>query len=579
MRSIRTRIERAALSALLAAAVGCSDRLAAPIAAGGSETPRRGGTLRLSSFGDIRGLDPAVTADLLAASAIELIFAGLVDFDEKGNVTPDLAERFEVADEGTTYRFFLREGVHFHTGEELTADDVRRSMERALHPSTPNPLASFYETIEGFDDYTKGRTAHLSGVVVEGRYVVSVRLRERDARFLPAFALHNLRPVCPNAGERYVDTWLPCGAGPFRLAPGGWDHGRSLTLLRNEAYYVPGLPYLDSVVWTYLVNVLSERFKFEDGELDILRDLSQADSLRFQNDPRWKPFGEYEPERGTTGESMNTELPPFDNVEVRRAVAAAIDRSQYQALRPANVRPATQVLPPAMPGYDPTFAGQAYDPAAALEHMKRAGYAFDPATGTGGYPGVVTYLAHQSGFNEASGQILQQALARIGLRMEIKLASYPTFLALSYRRKRTQISAPGWSQDYPDPADFFEPLFGSEAINDDNSTNTSFYSNPRLDELLVRGRHELDPARRFALYGEANRIVCDEAPWAFTHYVRYSLVHQPYVHDFRPHPVWSDYVARTWLDRGPAGAQRAAGDALLPGYAALVHPWKPRRAP
>ncbi len=114
-------------------------------------------------------------------------------------------------------------------------------------------------------------------------------------------------------------------------------------------------------------------------------------------DPRWRPY--VAPERDTAiyGESMNTRLPPFDNVEIRRAVAAAIDREHYRMLKPAHITPVTQVIPPDVPGYDPTFVGQRYDYTAALEHMRRAGFAYDPATGQGGWPQPVEYLLYDQG--------------------------------------------------------------------------------------------------------------------------------------------------------------------------------------
>ena len=135
--------------------------------------------------------------------------------------------------------------MRFQDGDELTADDVRRSIERALDPATPNPNASLFDTIDGFADFTGKKAAHLRGVVVEGRYVVSIRLRETDARFLSVFARETLRPVCKSAGDRYSDAWEPCVVrGPLKLAPGGWDKGRSLSLVRHDAYFRPGRPYL-----------------------------------------------------------------------------------------------------------------------------------------------------------------------------------------------------------------------------------------------------------------------------------------------------------------------------------------------
>jgi ABC-type transport system substrate-binding protein len=568
MRSIRKRTEGAA--ALAALALACNAPIAGPIAGAhsGDEIPTRGGVLRLSSFGDMRGLDPAVTADALSGAAMEVLYAGLVDYDAQARLVPDLASRYEVGDDGHVYRFFLHEGVLFHDGTELTADDVKRSIERALHPTTPSPTATFYESIAGYEAFTAKRAEHLDGVVVEGKYVVSIRLKERDARFLPALGLYGLRPVCKSAGDRYVDTWVPCGAGPFKLAPGGWERGRNLTLVRHEGYFRPGKPYLDGVTWLLNANRTSEAYKFQDGDLDSVRDLSDGDVHRYLADARWSPFHTFEPPTNVSGEFMNTEMPPFDNVEVRRAVAAGIDREHYRMVKPVSMTPVSQAIPEGVPGYDPSFKGQVYDYAAALEHMKLAGYPYDPATRRGGWGPPIPYYAYVQSTNLMTAQVLQQELAKIGLRLEIRLVNYPTFLSLASRRKQAPMAAPGWQMDYPDPSDFFDLLFSSDGINDENATNYGFYRNPRLDEILAHARHELDPAVRMSLYGKANRIVCDDAPEAFTHSFKYFVVWQPYVHGFGSHAVWTSYSADAWLDRREPHAMRELS--LWPGALASI---------
>jgi ABC-type transport system substrate-binding protein len=543
---------------LVACLAGCGSELAAPLprAHEGDETPRRGGTLHLGAFGDIRGLDPASTSDGLATPVIALLFSGLVEYDDAGNLVPSLAERWDVEDGGTTYRFTLREGVRFHDGEELTADDVKRSVERALHPATPSPASSFYEKIAGYDEYTKKKSPHLDGVRVLGRYVVAFTLKEPDATFLPALALTALRPVCKSAGERYSDGWHPCGAGPFKLLPGGWEHGRGVTVVRHEGFFRPGRPYLDAVTWTYGMAIVTERFKLESGALDAIQDFSQADIVRFQNDPRWKAFGTFAPERTIYGQAMNVEMAPFDNVEIRRAVAAAIDREHFRLVSPARTRTAYQVLPPSVPGYREDFPGrQRYDVAAALEHMRRAGYPYDPATGRGGYPNVVPYYAY-NGMPAYTAQLMQQDLAKIGLRIEIHIMSTPTWSALTHRRGKAAFSEGSWQMDFPDASDFFEPLFSGKSINDEDSSNTAFYKNARVDALLESAHRELDPKTRTAMYDEANATICDEAPWAFTHGARWYVVWQPYVRGYKMHPILNQHVADVWLDR--ESARRAA---------------------
>jgi ABC-type transport system substrate-binding protein len=106
----------------------------------------------------------------------------------------------------------------------------------------------------------------------------------------------------------------------------------------------------------------------------------------------------------------------------------------------------------------------------------------------------------------------------------------------------------GWVADFDDPSDFFEPLFSSSSIQDEESSNTSFYSNPLLDDTLALARRELDPAKRKSLYKRAEEIVRDDAPWAFVYGYRYYDVWQPYLHGYRPHPHHFQDLARSWFD-------------------------------
>jgi ABC-type transport system substrate-binding protein len=573
MRSIRARTSLLAAFISSVSLTGCSDPLPPPIAAAhpGDETPRRGGTIRLASFADIRSLDPAKTASALDAAVLTLLYAGLVDYDADGKIVGDLAARWEIADEGKTYRFFLREGARFHDGEEVTADDFKRSLERALHPTTTSPYAEYFEGVVGYKEYSQKKSSRLEGAVVEGRYVFAIRLREPDATFLPMVAsFQATRAVCRSAGERWSASWHPCGAGPFKLPPGGWERGRGVTVVRHEAYFRPGQPYLDAVSWTYGMAITTARYKLTSGELDVSREFTQPDMLRFATDPAWKGLAEYDPEVAMGGEALNVEMPPFDNVEVRRAVAAALDRDQLVRVKSSAMRKLTQVIPPGVPLYDPSFEGQRYDYAAALEHMRRAGLAYDPATGAGGWPHPIHVYVYKPGLYEYTEQVVQQQLAKIGLRMELHLVNYPSFLAITRRRGRVAMSPTGWKQDFPDPHAFFEPLFASTSINDEDSNNQSFYRNPELDRLLGAAKREPDPDRRRAMYRDANRIVCDDAPIAFTHAPRYLVVRQPYVRGFRGHPLWSNDVRTTWLDRAPGALSRALGPVSREALAALT---------
>ena len=545
-----------ATSLLLLMGTACSKELPAPIGGTDAATPRRGGVLTLATFGDIRGIDPASISDGLAPSIVEALFAGLVDYDDDGKIQPDIAERWTVEDEGKTYRFFLRTGVRFHDGDEVTAADVKRSIERSLHPATPNAYASYFTMIAGYDDFAEKKTESLAGVTVDGTHVVTFHLKEADATFLPLVALLQLRPVCKSGGDRYSADWTPCGAGPFKL--GEWQRGLSLTLVRHEGYFHAGLPYLDGVRWTFHETQTSQTLKFARGDLDITREMTSTELLKLQTDPRWKPFGEYDVDKQILGEAMNVEMPPFDNVEVRRAVASAIDRDEMRKLRAGSLRATGQLVPYAIFGHDDALHEQTYDYAAALEHMRRAGYAYDPVAQTGGWPGIVPYLVYKAGLQEYTGQLLAQQLARIGIRIELRIVNYPTFMALRGRRKASPFGPGLWMEDFPDALSFLEPLFHTKALADEGTNNWSFYSNPRFDDLVDRSHHELDDARRKELYSAAQAILVDDAPWAFTENVHLYTQRQGYVRGHRTNPMWTHDTTRAWIDRADrSGLSRA----------------------
>ncbi|MDF2693958.1 MAG: Dipeptide-binding transporter, periplasmic substrate-binding component, partial [Labilithrix sp.] len=228
------------------------------------------------------------------------------------------------------------------------------------------------------------------------------------------------------------------------------------------------------------------------------------------------------------------------------------------------------VVPPGVFGHEPSLPGQRTDHAAALEHMRRAGYPYDPVTKTGGWPHVIPYLVYKQGLQEFTGQVLAQQLENIGLRIEIRVVNYPTFMALRARRRTSPFGPGFWAQDFPDALSFFDPLFHSSSISDEDSNNWSFYSNPRVDDLIDRAHRELDDDRRKVLYDETQQILAGDAPWAFTLNVNYYTQRQGYVHGHRSHPMWMNDVTRAWIDRaaGPIASRaifsRKGLAALLP---------------
>lgn len=546
MRSILARADLALLG--LALLGGCSSRLADPLGDGRPVPRQRGGSITVAQYVNVRSIDPAVAFDEGADPIVRLIFARLVRISESGSFEGELAQSFRHSDDGLRWSIQLHRDVRFHDGQALTADDVKRSLERALHPDTPCPSVSSFDRLVGFDEFRKGQRPHIDGIEVKSDRDLEFVLREPDATFLAALSLPFSSPVCRSAGATYDPGFSlhACGAGPFRLVR--WQEQEAIVLARHDAYFEPGLPYLDGITWLFGVQTLAQRFRFEQGQLDYVHELSAADSAAFRGDPRWAPWGGWNEPRSTRGIFMNTRMAPFDQLEVRQAVAAAIDRQQVGMLRAGTIVPARSMVPPGVVGHDPTFEGQRFDLPRALELMRRAGYPYDPATGRGGYPHEIDYFVSADSFESQAAELYQQQLARIGIRIRLRALSWTAWLARTGRPLQTAMGGDGWSADFDDPSNFFDPLFSTSAIQDDESQNRAFFSNAELDDVLARARREMSPQVRSALFHRADEIVRDQAPWAVVFGYRYYDVWQPYLHGYRPHPRVQQRLAFVWLD-------------------------------
>ncbi|HHH30358.1 MAG TPA: ABC transporter substrate-binding protein, partial [Polyangiaceae bacterium] len=513
-----------------------------------SSAPRRGGTLRVATAVAVHTLDPALAYDEASRAIGDLAYATLITWDASGRLVPDLAERIVIANDGLELRIHLRSGLAFHDGTPLGAADVKRSLERTLHPKTPCPAAHLYAGIEGFDDFAKAPDGGLAGVATIDATTVAIRLEEPDASFPSLLALGFAAPVCASAGP-VADPRAPnppCGAGPFSIH--AFERGERVTLKRFEGYRGAAAtgPFLGTIVWTLDMPARIQRYRFERGELDVLTELSGIDAFRYARDPSWAPHRHWVARPITHSIFLNTAMPPFDDVHLRRAVSYAVDPTVLEKVR-ADVTARSRLVPPSLPAYEPRRAMRRHDLAAALDEMALAGHPYDPATGRGGYPEPIDYLTIPDTFEQAAAEVFQQQLARIGLRIRLRLVSWATLLATMSKPGEAAMGWRGWAADYPDPAAFFEPLLTSSAITDEGTQNVSFFRSPELDEVVRRAHRELDYAERMRLYERAEEIVRDEAPLVPVYGNRSLQLTRPAVRGYVPHPVIALRLRDVWL--------------------------------
>jgi ABC-type transport system substrate-binding protein len=284
---------------------------------------------------------------------------------------------------------------------------------------------------------------------------------------------------------------------------------------------------------------------FERAELDAAEKLAVPDYLFVIGEPAWQPYVHRTLTLNVFGSRMNVRVKPFDDVRVRRALNYALDKRHTARLLNGTTEPAHGILPPGMLGRDPDLAPYPHDVARARALLAEAGY-------PNGLD--LDYVTTQDEETQKVTASLQSDLAEAGVRVRITVMSFATFTTAWNQPTGPAFSYAGWGVDFPDPTNFFDPLFHSSSIKKADSTNNTFYANPALDALIDQARAELDPAKRAALYRRAERILYDDAPWIWDYHRLATEVTQPYVQGYQPHITWGRDFTSAWLDVGPDGS-------------------------
>ncbi|AKF06475.1 ABC transporter substrate-binding protein [Sandaracinus amylolyticus] len=551
-------------------------------AGAGHEEPQRGGTFVAFHESDVAGFDPLVDWNAISNVGLKLMFEGLVEHDSDLNIVPRLARELPaMSDDGLVYTFRLRDDVRFHHGRALVADDVRWSLEHMMHPDTASPGATFFSLIDGFDDYRARRAEHVRGIRVIDEHTIEIRLSRPDQAFLHSMAMCFAFPVPRENYERWGSEvgQHPVGTGAFELEE--WEAGVRVSFRRNDDFYREGEPYLDRVVLELNLGRGPAFMRFLAGDIDHIHRFTPTDYLWFRRQGAWQSHAVTNAQVDIWGIEMNTELEPFTNRHVRRAVGFAMDRDRWNRQRAGRLRTIGQPIPETLRAHDPNLPGaQVHDVARAREEMALAGH---PVRCTPRGEGVEGEDCVAEGLEEeldlwigegptgqAYGVLAQQDLATIGIRARLRPVSFPVYLEQTGRPRTATMLFGGWSMDFPDPASMLEPLYHSRSASDTSSSNRAFYRNPELDRVLDDARVERDPERRIALYREASRILVDDSPWAWLFSNTKYEAWQPYVRGFRPNPVWDEMYRDVWLDLPRRRVARALDRAGARSFAALA---------
>lgn len=454
-------------------------------------------TLVIGKAGDPQTIDPGVTIDNNDWTIAYPAYQRLVAYDVKDGkglttVSGQLAESWKVSDDGKVWDFTLKPGNAFSDGAAVDAAAVKFSFERLMKlaqgPSEAFPAGM---TVEVVDPMT-----------------VRFTLPDAFAPFLYTLANSGAAIINPAvmAQEKDGDLgqgWLSAntaGSGAFMVA--SWDKGQSIKMVPNP-HYAGAAPALKAVEVRIIPDASARRLALEAGDLDIAESLPVDQTEALAGKPGIKV--ETYPGLLVTYLYLNNAKAPFDNPEARKALIEAVDKEGIiEGIMMGQAKELNAPIPEGMWGYDATIPAPAQDVAAAKTKFKDLGLAGKTVTfalaGDRDPAWPMIALAVQANLAEAGVTVKLESSANASYRDRLGAGDF-------------DIAIGNWSPDFADPYMYMNYWFDSAKAG--LSGNRSFYSNPKIDEMLRAAAVETDQAKREALYQEAQKIVVGDAAYGY----------------------------------------------------------------
>jgi ABC-type transport system substrate-binding protein len=502
--------------------------------------PAYGGTLIVSYEKDLTSLDtPSAWSTMDWGTAAQLLYNGLYVFDKEMKLVPDLAsEMSTVSDDGLLYTIPLKKGVKFHNGREMTAADVKYSMERNAKPDSGTWAASVpLGNVLGGQAVVDGEADEAEGIKVIDDYTLEFHLLEPDIYFINSLTMVTNYVVAREEVERWGEDYAfhPVGTGPFMMTD--WIPGEKVIFERNPHYYVEGLPYLDGIVYELGADPSVSLLRFERGEVDVLADgIPVGDIDRLATDAKWSEYFVNAPTFLWNYMAFQLENPPFDDPKVRQALAMSIDKEKLIQLQ-AGLSLETNRL------YPDIFACHStgeefgdpfpYDPERAKALLAEAGY-------PDGFE-VEAWFPVGRPWTARVGESLQQDLVAVGLDVELLQLENAVGTEM-IKNGEISLWQSAWGASFPDPFNHVTELFATAAIGGGNRFN---YSNPKVDALIADAISTSDPEERCETWKEIERILFQEdMPVVPLFHLGWPAMRSPRVENFIWHPMYK----RPWYE-------------------------------
>jgi len=462
-------------------------------------------------------LDPRVGIDAQSERIDELLFDSIVRRDEHFQLQPWLAESWETPDP-RTYIFHLRQGVRFHNGQALTAGDVKWTFDSLLSGKLRSSKTSTFTAVDHID--------------APDDYTVVFHLKEPMASLLWNVSDGAIGIVPCGSGEDF--NRKPIGSGPFRFVSAQQD--KNVVIERNPDYWATPAK-IERVDFRVIPDATTRALELSKRSADVVSNALTPDMvLTMEKDKGLEVL------RGPgtiyAYLALNLRDPTLRDVRVRHALAYSINVEPIiRYLWRGEARPAYSVLPPQHWAYDPDVARYPYNPALARQLLDEAGY---PEKN-----GVRFHLVMKTSTEESTrllAAVLQQQLREVGIALDIRTFEFATFFS-DITKGAYQLHSLRWVGGNLDP-DIFEYIFATKSFAPKRA-NRTFYSNPKVDQLLEESHATLDQQQRKVLFDQVQQIVAEDLPYINLWYYDNVIVHTKRVHGIELNPSGNYDFLRT----------------------------------
>jgi oligopeptide transport system substrate-binding protein len=468
-------------------------------------------------------LDPAMASDFDSVSVTENIFSGLVQHNPEMDVVPDVAQSWEVLEDGRRYLFHLRDDARWSDGRPVTAFDFCFAWKRALDPATRAPDALLLYDVRGAKAYHQGEVSDPDEVAVRAldEGILIIELEGPTAHFLHLLKHPVTYPVPRYAVEALGESWAEVDRivtnGPFRLE--ACQPGELLTLVRSADYHSVCTGNVERVELSVVPHSdwPTRMEMYAADELDVLKFPGAPLAMIEQACRRYAGECLLLPMLLTAYIGFNQRRQPFGDVRVRRAFAYALDQERIANVAFGGYRyPATGgYVPPGMPGHSPGI-GLPYDPERARALLAEAGYPKGR-----GFP-ELDFLSQPGSPTEFNDDLCAQLRDNLGVEYRLEHAEWAVFFDRLGEDAPHMFSL-GWGASYPDPDNYLRAGFPWQATG---------WRHEAYEGLVEDARRSVDQAERLKLYAQADRILIDQAPIIPLIYGRVHMLVKPWVRRF-----------------------------------------------